>query len=240
MAYYLTIKKGKEYYKLNISSVDRFERFSRFKEEAMSLEEIDNFTTKFKGEVELKTYLFQNGILDADSLIKEISIRRKNKEQLIKVRYGLAYSDDIKYLDIDYLRDKVLSMQGDREFLDKLANYYRDSYSNNSVVYQIRSLLLNKTDESLSLAMALEEFVQREVYNENIFTGEVKIKYKSLHDLGMFVRNYERRFASKMSSKMILEGVKNNLLKMSKEETKVRKRVKKNEQIEGQTSLFEG
>ena len=232
MAYYLTIKRGKDYKLLNVTSLDRFERLSDFKNIGMSLYEVDKFTTKFKDENDFKMYLCQNGVLDADDFIREISIRRKNKEKLEKVRYDLAYMDDSKYFDYSYLRDRIVSMQNNYHFINKLLSYYRNSYCNNSMVYLLNSIMLGMTDSSMGIGEALDEFVKKEIFDTNIVNGETHLKYKSLHDLAMFVRNYDRKYLSKKSSVDKEDTEK-------KTKVKVRKRVNKTDPIEGQCSLFD-
>lgn len=232
MAYYLTMKKGKNYNLLNVTSLDRFERLSNFKNIGMSLYEIDKFTTKFKDENELKTYLCQNGTLDVDDFTREISIRRRNKEKLEKVRYDVAYMEDAKYFDYSYLRNRIVSMQNDNNFINKLISYYRNSYCNNSMIYLLNSIMLGMTDSDIDIGTILDEFVKKEIFDANIVTGEAHLKYKSLHDLAMFVRNYDRKYLSQKSSHDKDDTEK-------KDKVKVRKKVKKTDPIEGQCSLFD-
>lgn len=232
MAYYLTVKKGKDYKLLNVSSLDKFERLSNFKNIGMSLYEVDNFTTKFKDENELKTYLCQNGTLDVDDFLREISIRRRNKNKLEKVRYDVAYMEDVKYFDYSYLRDRIVSMQNDSNFIDKLLSHYRNSYCNNSIIFLLNSIMLGMTDYDIDIGTMLDEFVTKEIFDTNIVTGEAHLKYKSLHDLAMFVRNYDQKYLSKKSS-----HDKDDTEKKAK--VKVRKRISKTDPIEGQYSLFD-
>lgn len=229
MAYFMMIKKGKEYKKLDIVSLDSFERLSYLKGNSMSLKEIDSFTSKFKNEIDFKTYLCQKGVLDVEDINREISIRRKNKEEYIKVRYGLVYSDDKKYLDPIYLRKEIMDKQNNIEFMTKLVDYYRSSHNGQSMLYAIRAILTGLIDSPMSLGDALDEFITKELYETNIITGEAKLRYKPLHDMGMFLRNYDEQ------QRLREEKIQDN-------KVKVRKRVirDKDEQIEGQTSLFEG
>ena len=83
-------------------------------------------------------------------------------------------------------------------------------------------------------------------------TGEVKLKYRSLHDLAMFVYNYVNNkkieeLGSSISTennnkkKKLYELQKSILLSKSSQECKVnsKKKVLKKEQVEGQISLFD-
>ena len=232
MAYYLTIRKGKNYKLLDVTSLDRFERLSAFKNSGMSLYEVDKFTTKFKDENDLKTYLCQNEALEVEDFAREISIRRKNKDKLEKVRYDIAYMEDTKYFDYSYLRNRIVSLQNDNIFIDKLLSYYRNSYCNNSMIYLINSIMIGMNDSSIDIGTVLDEFVKKELFDTNIINGEARLKYKSLHDLAMFVRNYDQKYLSKkhLDDKDNIEN---------KDKIKVKKRVKKNEPMEGQYSLFD-
>ena len=104
MAYYLTIKKNKEYNKLDISSLPEFKKISKFREKtSYSLEEIDYFTSCFSNEIVLKRALLQEGIIEECDVTKDIEIRYKDKDKLSKVRYDLVYKDAAKYFNVDLM-----------------------------------------------------------------------------------------------------------------------------------------
>ena len=124
MAYYLTIKEKHDYKLLDISNMMEFKRISKFKAKSFCLEEIDIFTSSFPNEVIFKKILFENGIINLDDIPKEISIRRKNKEDMVKVMYDLVYDYNKKFLDEVYIRMKLLELQNDSIFLIKLLNHY--------------------------------------------------------------------------------------------------------------------
>ena len=85
-----------------------------------SLEELDNFTSNFKNETELKIYLVKKGILYGNYVSKNINVIYKNEGTYKKI--PVLYLDNKKYVDIEYLKNKLLSMSGNLEFLEKLAN----------------------------------------------------------------------------------------------------------------------
>ena len=88
MAYYLTIRKNKEYSKLDISSLQEFKKESKFKDKnSYSLQEIDYFTSRFNNEIALKKILLSHGIISEEDIIKEIEIRYKNNNELVKVYF---------------------------------------------------------------------------------------------------------------------------------------------------------
>lgn len=230
MAYYIVIKDKDNYRKLDISNMKEFTRVSKFKN-GYSLEELDLFTSKFNNEVELKRCLYENNIINYDDILSDISIRIKNKDKLDKVRYDFVYSDSFKYLDIMYLKSTINILSNDLVYLNKLLSYYRNSSCNNENISKIRWILLGNDGYELNLHNVINDFITREVFKINRDTGEVSVKYKSLHDLAMFTYNYSnKRKDNKVS-----------LLKLQKEiltgntKTKSRKLIN---QIEGQMTFF--
>ena len=206
MAYYIVIKDKDNYRKLDISNMKEFTRISKFKN-GYSLEELDLFTSKFNNEVELKRCLYENNIINYDDILSDISIRIKNKDKLDKVRYDFVYSDSFKYLDIMYLKSSINILSNDLVYLNKLLSYYRNSSCNNENISKIRWILLGNDGYELNLHNVINDFITREVFKINRDTGEVSVKYKSLHDLAMFTYNYSNK---KKDNKV-------NLLKLQKE-----------------------
>lgn len=245
MAYYLTINERSNYKLLDITRVNEFTRLSRFKNNSYSLEEIDLFTSKFEGEVELKRRLYETGIITSSDIAKKIEARIKIDGKLKKVRYDLVYKPIKKYLDVQYLRGQLLILQHDREFLEKLLDYYRKSHKQEGL-RQINALLNGYNGVDINMFSALCLFLQDELFIVDHTTGEVELKYKSLHDLAMFVYNYsnskERNEQDKntveSSKKIELENLRTTITE-PRTEIHVKKRVKKiREELEGQTSFF--
>ena len=243
MAYYLILKKKN----IDITSLNEFKKLSKFKS-GYSLEEIDEFTSKFNNEVELKKVLYENGLIELDDITEEISIRIKRKDKLEKVKYGLVYSGIKKYLDYDYLRSTICVLQNDKVFLEKLVSNYCNSYSNVVTINKINNYLnlSNIVNFNFDMYSTLNEFIIREIYNKPDENGELKLKYKSLHDLAMFVFNY---VSNKERNKL---GISYNMEKITKErellnlqkdilnsKSNVKKKELKKNQIEGQISFFD-
>ena len=90
MAYYLTIANKGEYKKLNLLLLEGFIKTSKFKGEALSLDELDDLTSKYQDEYEFKKKLYQAGIISIDEITKELSIRRKQNNNLLKVIYQIT------------------------------------------------------------------------------------------------------------------------------------------------------
>lgn len=244
MAYYLTIKNKENYRTLDITNLDKFDRLSKLKGTGASLEEIDVFTSKYRDEVSLKKYLYENEVIYLDEITKEISIRTKYKDELRKVQYGLVYNGQSKYLNELYLRSILLSRQTDYQFLERLANHYRNSYVNNTTVIAISDRAMrhyNYDNDKI-----LDAFLEREIYRYNHDTKTTTLNYKGLHDLAMFVYSYTayEAYMALGKTKTVLKEERyeklNNLKRtLAEEKTKsTSKKLVKKKEIPGQISLF--
>ena len=234
MAYYIIIKNNKDYRKIDISNLKEFTRISRFKNDCYSLEELDLFTSKFIDELDLKMLLFENKLIDYNEILSDISIRIKTNNKLVKVKYDMVYSDSFKYLDTIYLKSVINTLSNSKDYLNKLIAYYRNSNCNNENIAKIRWILLGNNDE-LDLYNTINDFIIKEIFRTDYKTGEVSIKYKSLHDLAMFTYNYINK------KEVVSENKKENLLELQRKllQNNNVKRKKKVKQIEGQMSFLE-
>ena len=244
MAYYLTIKDKQNYKLLDVTSITEFKRLSKFKNNSYSLEEIDIFTSNFNNEIEFKRRLLEKSIITNEDIHKKIEIRIKLNGKLIKVRYDLVYRPIKKYLDIQYLKSELLIFQNDRTFLEKLLDYYRKSPKQEGL-RQINTLMNGCSERDINMYSALSQFFKDELFIEDYKTGEVHLKYKSLHDLAMFIYNYSKSKEISLTNTNQSEQIKKELDNLKKEitlyktEIKVMKKVKKpRKEIDGQTSFF--
>lgn len=246
MAYYLTIQKNKsEFKQINISLLEEFKRISKFKN-GYSLEEIDHFTSMFDDEVKLKELLYDKGLITSEDITKEISIKQKINNELVKVRYGLIYKINKKYLDAQYLRSRLLSLQSDKNFLKKLVSYYRNSYSCVIEVSEIKNYLFDKSSE-VDINLTLNSFFLKEIFQQDKNTLEYKLKYKSFHDLSMFVQKYineniEFCMSDYDVKKRLLELQELKIVQETKDKPKTKKLTKgrlSKLPIEGQISFFD-
>ncbi len=174
-----------------------------------------------------------------------------SKNELKKVRYGLVYKDTKKYLDYDYLKNIILSMQNDKTFLKKLVSNYRNSYSCVIEISEIKNYLFYSNSE-VDIYLTLNNFFLNEILKKDLKTGEFKIKYKSLHDLAMFVRNYMEKMSLGVTENFENINLKKRLLLLEKSkltngvDTKLTPKTKKltrkklsKQPLEGQISLFD-
>lgn len=241
MAYYLTIKKNKEYSKLDISNLSEFRKMSKFRgNTSYSLEEIDYFTSCFSNEFVLKKVLLQEGIIEESDITKDIEIRYKDKDKLSKVRYDLVYREASKYFDVNYLRNFILGKSNDKDFLIKLTSFYRNSYRNNENICRIRYILNTKDEHEFTMHQTLTDFVINEIYAIDYKTGNCSLKYKSLHDLAMFCYTYDLNSVRKernISEDELEENRMKVLNSLKTPKPKVKILEKKNSEIEGQMSF---
>lgn len=246
MAYYITIKVNKGYKLLDVTGMQTFTKLSKFKSNSYSLEEIDLFTSQYPNELVLKRNLYNFGIIALEDITKDISIRMKIKDNLEKVRYGLVYNDTSKYFDEFYLRMELLELQNDTIFLNKLLDYYRNSHKQESL-RQINSILHGYNGTSINIYNALNMFFKDTVYEINYKTGETKLKYKSLHDLAMFIYNYlQTRELTKDEIERYKQERQTELCALQeslspknvKVDLKVKTRTKKKYDLDGQSSFF--
>lgn len=249
MAYYITVKKNKEYVPLNISDNSNFERLSKYNGNKYSLEEIDNFTSKFGDEIYLRKQLYYEGNLSMEDITRELTIRIKNGDSYKKVMYDPIFREAKSYLDPLFLLNKMWSLSDDYDFLLALMAHYQNSYVNNETIASIRAYTLGNPE--LNINELLKDFLIREIYNrvynrETNCYEEKDIKYKSLHDLAAFIYHYQHKNDPKMSKKEMEQELLSFVQELDtmlkqKEEIKdkpiIKKRVRR--PLEGQTSMFD-
>lgn len=189
MAYYLVVKNKDCYRALDVTRHERFKRMSNFKGSNYSLEEIDNFTSKFDDEIVFKSALCREGFITPDEILADILVMMKSKGSLKNVEYGPVYADRAAFLDSKVLQSYLVKLESDCFFLKKLVNRYASSYSS-EYLRTIREYLRTSCEEEMSKMDSLLEFYYHEVYRYERDNNSWKVKYKSLHDLGMFVYSY--------------------------------------------------
>lgn len=174
-----------------------------------SLDKLDELTSTFNSEEELKTYLFNQELISLDEMKKNLSIMYKNNGKVKKL--PIVYQDMKKYLDIVYLKAKMMSASQDIELLEKLARHYSigsDKFNPQGVnVSDIRMYISDfrsngeKHFYSRALELALDDMWQKAVFKlVDKKTGEVKENYRGSRDLGMFLYKYEKTLEKKQEA----------------------------------------
>lgn len=250
MAYYLMIedKERGKYKKISLFKLDKFIRLSHYKNDVYGLKEIDNFTSMFTNESELKLFLYSNLLIDSLDTKRAISIRENNKGKFERVEYGIIYQGKDIYLQDSFMSDYLCSMYNNLDFLTKLINKYQNNYNSKSFssvdINIIRNLIKGYPETKEKIRYYLREFYLHEVYKEIIETGEIKEKYRSRHNLAAFVIHYEKQVAKEEieSKKDFSENHYDNIyqsgnLSSPDYKPKVKSRKKVEEEINGQISF---
>lgn len=171
-----------------------------------SLDKLDELTSAFNSEDELKTYLFNQELISLDEMKKSLSVMYKNNGKVKKL--PIIYCDMKKYLDIVYLKAKMMAAAQDIVLLEKLARHYSigsDKFNPQGVnVSDIRMYISDfrsngeKHFYSRALELALDDMWQKAVFKlVDKQTGEVKENYRGTRDLGMFLYKYEKTLEKK-------------------------------------------
>ncbi len=248
--YILSLDKGKENFEeINWNKIPEFSSLNKH-----LLTDVDLFTTSFENADNLKETLIKHGLMSLDDYNKKLCIRYKSRGKTKKLGYGVAYSDDKMFLDEIYTTYYLESNANNLELLDKLCNHYRNSYIQGSNINAIRNYIncvRNNVDffpEDINhVHSCLKDFILREVYSYDASTYTYKVdksgapilKYKGLHDLGMFFA-YDKR--KKLKNEVEHENTKPEpviLRIIPKEKQKVKVKTSKKDPIPGQMSLFD-
>lgn len=171
-----------------------------------SLDKLDELTSTFRSEEELKIYLFNQELINSGEINKNLSVMYKMNNKVKKL--PIIYQDMKKYLDIVYLKAKMMSTSKDINLLEKLARHYSigsDKYNPQGVnVADIRMYISDVRSNggnlfySKGLEIALNDMFQKAVLRSpDKKTGEVKENYRGLRDLGMFFYKHDKDLEKK-------------------------------------------
>lgn len=210
-------------YKLGILDKKREGRFIDLDSiiEIENLEQLDNFTTHFTNESELKIYLFNKGILNAEEANQNIDVLYRYNGKVKKI--PVFYKNMEKYLDITQLRYELKGLSNNVEFLEKLANFYTNGSTKfnkqGTNVNDIRIYLSevrnnnNQTFYSKHLEIAIDDLFEKAILKKrDNQTGEVEIDYRGLRDLALLIYKFKSKQANK-------EEVQKELLEIVGEQT---------------------
>lgn len=248
--YVLSLDKGKGIFEEILwKQIPEFSKLNNY-----MLSDLDIFTSSFNNEEEIKEKLIISGLITKENYNKKLCIRYKSRGKVKKLGYGLFYSDDKRFLDDAYITYYLESNIEQLSLLEKLCNHYRNSYIQGSNILAIRNyinLVKNGADlfpEDLeNIISAIKDFVLREIYSYDASTYKYKcdnsgnpiIKYKGLHDLGLFLAYDKRKRIKKEKDDInsLSKRPQTNIIPLEKQKVKIK--CKKNSQVPGQLSLFE-
>lgn len=189
MAYNLTIDNDKENRPIDLRKIETFKRHSNLKNNLYTLEEIDRFTNQYKDEKELKLDLYERGLITSEEFDNNITIRKKEYKKLVPIKNGIAYSNTSEYLSVEILRNIIGKKMNDKNFVNDFVNEYQSSYKGGEVISEFKGLL--NSDEKSKIYMLIDEFLKKELYKTDKKTNKIKLRYKSLHDMAMFISNWD-------------------------------------------------
>ena len=189
-----------------------------------TLENLDALTSSFSGEEQFKLYLFRQGLISSEQLKQNLCIMYKYNGKIKKL--PITYENMKKYLDPAYIKYNLQSLSNDIFFLEKLARHYSigsDKYNPQGVnVSVIRTYISDvrknngNTFYSKSLEIALNDMWNKAVFKSlNKETGEVKINYRGLRDLGLFQYKYDKSLEIENVNN-VNESVNNEITKPEK------------------------
>lgn len=198
------IKRNGEYWPINWNNLPENQNVN-----PNSLVAIDDFTTKFKDEDELKKYLLERAnevFLDENQWQYPYALTYIYDKKMHKLIHGIAYSGDKKFLDemyiLTYLRRAIVLP--DKDIINRICNAYRNHPIQSENIYALREyLLLLSNGGSIEIkypTAAIINLFYREVYQYDRSTGKYKegpngetvINYRGLRDLGMLLAKYDR------------------------------------------------
>lgn len=165
------------------------------------LKTLDELTTLFNNENELKAFLFNQGLINKEELKQNITILYRYNGKVKKT--PIFYQDMSRYLDLVCLRYELKALSSDVGFLEKLANYYSNgstSYNKQGLnVAEIRHYLNDVRRNggqlfySTMLETAIEDLFKKEIIREiSKEDGEVKEDYRGMRDLALLIIKYKK------------------------------------------------
>lgn len=183
-------------YTRNNGRIIDLSRITKIKE----LDKLDDLTSTFNSEEELKIYLFNQGLITSEEIKQNISVMYNYGGKVKKL--PIFYSDMKKYLDEINLKYELNGLKSDTKFLEKLARHYSlgsDSFNPQGLnVQDIRIYLSDVRNNggeiffSNMLETAINDLFHKAVYKiDKKTTGEVKVNYRGLRDLALFIYKYK-------------------------------------------------
>ena len=178
------------------------------------LKSIDNFCMEFSGDADIKLYLkevaieeYYNGKRESvPNFMNDLNIRYINRGAILTLSYGIPYKKDNKYFDYEYLREKLLSLRSDYLFLQRLIANFKGApiQEYNMALFHRASIAIkngNRYHDEDKFYNAMMDFIKLQIfkYDKTIHDystdehGTMIYKWRQLHDLAMFIKNYEEQ-----------------------------------------------
>ncbi len=187
MFYQLIMKKGnKNYQPFDLQLLNKYDG-----EELTTLEGIDNFTTKYKNENELKEDLLAANFINVYDLEKDLLIVYYENENWREEKFGLLFQDDKNIIEVD-----------------TIINFLKENINNPQVLNIIYNKFNNNKYKSMYLAILLDVLKNVKIAIKNNKLENIKavkfLPYVERRNLGIFIN---QRF----NDIIMTEGEKNEL-----------------------------
>lgn len=221
--YHLAIQhKDKSFNIINFSNMESFKFLDDKK-----LIDIIKFTGYYEKEDHLKNTLLNAKLINESEYNNKLVTIYKNNGKNKKLMYGVTYKNDLKFFDVLYIKTYIKKRKFDTDFLEGLANHYRNNYGqdiNTQVLFRfVRYVQKNEFQIDLDkdlikdVEKSIEDLVDREAYRYT--NGKTKFNYRGLRDLAMYLAYHENK---KSKNDEIIEEHKNE-----KEEFLTREEIEK-------------
>ncbi len=240
MKYFLVLTKRNEIIKqIDWNTITGYSDYN-----VNSLHDICEFTADFNNLEEIKEVLLHMGLISLEDYENnnELAIIYTYKKENKKLMYGITYTKDIKFFDVEYLRAYLLSNRNNIELMTKLCNHYRNNPLVLGNIASIRNYINNVKlgYQAFDIENELVDFICKIAYkydNKNHCyqkdnEGNMIENTKPLRDLAMFL-SYD--YHKELKRKELLNK-KQALMAKKEEKTLERKRVNNSNQ---QVSFFD-
>lgn len=193
-------------YDINGKLVQRFE-FPKEWGKIKGLKDIDEITTQYSDETDLKCELRDLHLLDnIDCFIEIISEDAGKKGKL-----PFVYQDKSEYLMLKNINDHLTELRYDKEFLTKLINYYdrenikkvkNQNININAIAYYTNIIDRLDEEQQRDFEQKYKDFIYRLEYSNG------KEYYKQYRELGLFIcRFLKQRELEKLKEEIITENI---------------------------------
>ena len=209
MNYYLVVGNAKKGTVIDFSKLEEYKKLN-----STNLKDIVAFTSSFAAESDLALYLKYKGIIAKEDENLTFGIYRKKEDGKIeKLKYGISFKNDIKYFNVNTLRDYILgNIHNPKFFSSFIGRYYSIYNAKMNSLYKIDALhLMPSIYSSYEYYINNGRFLNDTLDTINEFIIQYCKNYANLRDLAMFVIDYKRKLHHVKSNLEIIKELKEEL-----------------------------
>ena len=225
MAYYFAVETQKnDFNAVNIKRTRTYSHVAYMYDNPFecTLKEIDQITTTFKNEEELRLALINCFSLNSVNFDKTFTIFYKEGMESRLLSSPILYEESRDFIEnpneiVKYIENK--SLENDYNFFRQLATTLPDESITKSLVSKIASLIQNSTitdprEDLVRLNFVTETskllIYQNYVNEQGSVTYINKINYEKLHNLAGFISSYEKTLNKDKTSNLKRIKIKEN------------------------------